>query len=224
MTVPFSFSARNHLDLTMAFDNFYYLQVASTLSVLFPIVSSFLVFRLIEPKIKWFVALLLFGFAVDLFGWYCYLTSQGSINLIVRYVYELVEALFWFWMISIITSSSLVKKVSRYAMYAIIPFWVMCLINKDLLALFETVTQVYLSFATCFCVLRMIEDDASSTEGLVFWLFIGLFFYTFCTFFFMSLLANQFDVKLWYAHNIINIAANLIYFVGFLKLRSSPDH
>jgi hypothetical protein len=45
---------------------------------------------------------------------------------------------------------------------------------------------------------------------------MGVFFYCFSTFFFMSVLYSQL-AKIWYAHSIINVLTNLIYAFGFLK-------
>src|SRR5882762_2267814 len=110
----------------------YFLQIASTFSVVLPILAASLVFHKVDYKIKWFVALLVFGFIIDLSGWYFYLTKQASVNHYTRYTYELVEALYWFWLTTKISTSSILKKVSLYALYCLIPFWLVCIKYNEL--------------------------------------------------------------------------------------------
>lgn len=200
---------------------FYSLQIASTLSVLPAMVLSLFQVKKNDLKLNAFSALLLIGFIVDLFGWYSFLTKNGSINTYVRDVYSLIEALILFWLVSSVTENRILKYVLKNAWIFLIPVWCVGIIHKDIIVVCRTTSKVLLAFASCFCLLKLVEADVRVSQNPIFWILLGIFFYFFCSFFFVSLLATQLDVKVWYLHNIINIIANLIYFYGFLRMRES---
>lgn len=207
----------------MSKELFYFLQVSSTMSASFPLVLGLLKFKKADLNIRLFIIFLMIGFLTDLFGWYFYLSKNSSANVSLRFMYNLIEPVFLFWFVSQFSSHKIIKIVFAKAWIVLLPFWTISIFYKEIFALFKTTTEVFLAFASSFCILTLVEKQENSTSQPVFWLLIGIFFYNFCTFFFMSLVTSKMGFNLWYIHNIINIISNLIYFSGLITIfRSSP--
>jgi hypothetical protein len=200
---------------------FYTFQIVSTFSVTLPLAAGFLTFKNVETKLKLFLVFLSLGFIADLLGWYFYLTKNAAGNIYARDIYSLIETLFLIWFIGKVSNNRIIKSVSARLWIVLIPVWMLGIIYKDVLIVCRTSSQVLLAFVSCFCLLEIVEKRSLIAKDLIFWILLGIFFYFFSTFFFMSLLATQLDLKVWYLHNLLNIATNLIYFWGFLKILST---
>jgi hypothetical protein len=200
----------------------YYLQIASTFSVLLPLVAGVWYFRKLDNRIKLFVGFLFIGLVTDLLGWYFYVTRNSNANLYARHAYDLIEAMFLTWLISELATGRIVKKLFSWMWLGLLLFWATRFVYIDAMSLFKTSTQVYFAFAACFCILQLVETTPKFSRLLSFWILLGIFFYCFCTYFIMGLLITKL-AKIWYTHNVINIATNLIYLVGFIKSRSLAD-
>ncbi len=195
----------------------YYLQVISTLSVVFPLISGVRGWKAREWPLRLFVLFLMIGFFIDLVGWYSYLNKGASLNLKVRYGYILLEAIFLFWYVSRFFPAKNLRSSFAHAWLVLVPFWVGSIYFDIGMSVFETTSEVLIAFASSFCMLSMIEKQEHVEHSTEFILLLGVFFFCFCTFFFTSLLASQLGLKVWYVHNIINVMTNLIYGWALLK-------
>ncbi|MCW5910120.1 MAG: hypothetical protein KIT62_03550 [Cyclobacteriaceae bacterium] len=201
----------------MSRETLYYWQVAGTLTTLIPLVMGFYVFKQSLSPIRIFLGYLIIGFMTDLTGWYLYVTQNGEANMYVRHAYDLFEAVFLFWFIGYTSTSSHLKKFSRWALVPLFIFWATRFWFSSL-AVFKTGTQVMEAFGLAFCILKLLESDAFATQRPIFWLWLGVFFYCFGTIFLMGVLDSRMP-GVWYAHAIINMLAYLIYTVGFWRVR-----
>ncbi len=199
----------------------FYLQVISTLSVLLPIVLGSVHFKGIDYIFKGFVLFLMAGFVVDMAGGIFALTGFTEGNYVSKYVYNIFEPLFLCWILGKISSNSRLKFLLKIAWIIIIPLWLISVFPNDFFSIYKTTTQIFIAFASSFCILEFVEEDSRITDKLGFWVLIGIFFYNFCTFFFMSFLNSTLGLNLWYLHNVINVVTNLIYFLGFYFYSSS---
>jgi hypothetical protein len=193
----------------------FYFQIISTFSVLLPIGIGLMHLRGIDDIFKAFVGFLVVGFVVDLAGGVFALTDFLNGNYVVKYVYNIFEPLFLCWILQKITSVGTLKNLLKKAWMIIIPLWLISVFFNDFFPIYKIITQIFIAFASCFCILEFVEKESDITHKLTFWALIGIFFYNFCTFFFMGFLNTSLGLDLWYLHNVINVLTNLIYFVGF---------
>jgi hypothetical protein len=201
---------------------FYVLQIISSFSVLLPILLGLIVFKSRDFIIRIFLIFLVIGFVTDLAGWYFYLTQNWQTNVQVQHVYILLESVFLLWFVSNFIGHKTFKAIVSKLWIVAIPLWALALfMGKDAITIFKVTSQVIVASLSSFCLLKFIEKSEAVIKQITFWLLIGVFFYNFCTFFFMSLLASQTGWNLWYIHNITNILTNLIYAAGFLQCRRS---
>jgi hypothetical protein len=201
----------------MSQQNLYYFQVAGTLATLLPLLTGLLVFKKSKLVVHLFFFYLLIGFITDLSGWYFYVTKNGTTNMYVRNAYDLFEAVFFFLFIAYTTTSPHIKKFFTGAVAIIIFFWATRFWYSSI-PIFKTSTQIIEAFGAAFCVLQLLERDASATQRPVFWFWLGIFFYCFSTFFLMGVLGTKM-AGVWFAHAIVNMIAYLIYSVGFWRVR-----
>jgi hypothetical protein len=193
----------------------FYLQLISTFSVLLPAVIGLLYFQEIGSVFRYFIGFMIVGFLVDFAGWIFYITENGEANHLVRYAYSLFEPLFLIWFLGQFSQNSKLKFLLKNAWIIVLPLWLISVFNNDFFPIYKTSTQIFLAFTSCFCILEVVEKDSKILNSLGFWVLTGIFFYNFCTFFFMSFVNTALGLDLWYLHNIVNVTTNLIYFLGF---------
>lgn len=193
----------------------FYLQVISTFSVLLPVVMGLLFFREIGSLFWYFIGFLIVGFLVDFAGWIFYITENGDANNVVRYAYSLFEPLFLIWFLGQFGPNTKLKFLLKNVWIIILPLWLISVFSNDFFPIYKTTTQIFISSASCFYILKFVEKESNIIHDLTFWVLIGIFFYNFCTFFLMGFLNTTLGLDLWYLHNVINVLTNLLYFVGF---------
>lgn len=196
----------------------YVFNLVSTFSVVPSLIAGSFIFKKIEIELRLYVGFLLLGLIADLMGWYFFLTENEHGNLYTTNIYSLLEAVFLTLFISKVSSNKLIKFVFAHIWIVFIPVWCIGFFFRDIIKLSRTSSEVMIAFASCFCLLKIVETNQAVFAALIFWILLGVFFYFFSTFFFMSLLATKLGIKIWYLHNLINIATNLIYFVGILRV------
>ena len=201
----------------MSEQSLYYWQVAGTLATLVPLLVASFTFTHANRAVRFFLAYLIVGFVTDLSGWYFYVTQNGEANQYVRHAYDLFEAVFLFQYIAYTTPSKHLKKIFLWAVAFLLLFWLSRFWYQTM-PLFKTSTQVIEAFGSAFCILQLLEKDAESLQRPIFWLWLGVFFYCFGTFFLMGILGSKM-AGVWYAHAIINMIAYLIYAMGFWQVR-----
>jgi hypothetical protein len=83
-------------------------------------------------------------------------------------------------------------------------------------SLFDTMAVIITSFIAAAVLVNLVKEEIELTKNPVFWFCLGIFFYTFCTYFIFSFVSNPiYREKLWWIHNMANIAAYIIYSYGF---------
>lgn len=197
----------------------YFLQIASTFSVVLPIVLLLWGRFYRQWPYPVFLAFLVFGFLIDLGGWFFYLTKNANGNWIFRYAYSLVEPVFLLWWVQFFFMGRIVKKVVYSFLGASFVFWIVSVLYQPSLATYFIFTAVALLFFSGFLVLEIIENKKSSRLPLSFWIAFGIFFYHLCTFFIKGLINEQGARELWFIQNVVNITTNIIYALGFWVCR-----
>lgn len=201
---------------------FYYLQVVSTLSVAFPLIAG--VFRRTHMStwLKLFMMFLAIGFAVDLSGWYFYLTRNEGANLYLRHGYDLFEAVFLWWIVARLSSNKVLTKLFSWLLVPLLLFWAMRFYHDGLMSAFKVSTQIVFAFGASYGILRKVEREQHPFRAPDSWILLGIFLYCFTTHFIMGLLSTTLS-GMWYVHNIINVLTNLIYFAGLLLWRPTTS-
>jgi len=197
----------------------YGFQLISTFSVVLPLAVGFFKFTKADRIVRIFIIFLLINLVSDLSGWYFYLTRDGTSNLYVRHIFDFIESVFFFWLLSRLIPSQLAKKFFFLSIFVLIPFWGLRFLYLDAMAIYMSTVQVFVAFGACFSLLQLVEAKTEVTEQLIFWILLGVFFYCFCSFFFMGIVVSKLG-KIWYAHNVVNTLTNAIYFIGFLKAKN----
>lgn len=184
-----------------------------------------------EVKLLVFLVFLLFGFIVDAGAWYLRIVEAESLlDTIVHFLYDIyspVEAVFFFWYISKIAIGK-VRISAKYAMYAMLPLWVILSrvlpgLSVDLsLSFFDLIYNVGVSFMAGITLLHFIEKDSELFSNSNFWPLAGIFVYNLSTFFIMLLKYTEFAEQLWFLHDTINIISYLFFAVGFWAYRRMP--
>jgi len=200
--------------------SFYILQIASTLSVLLPLSFAVCVFKRMANTTQVFFVLLLIGLSTDLAGWYFYLSKNASLNIVVRHGYNLIEPTIVFWILYKLSPFRIIKLIFPWAWLALFFFWGLSIAYK-VFELYKITTEIVIAFTSCFCLLHLVEHTSPASRQLNFWILLGFFFYNFSTFFFMGFLSSQIGFNLWYLHNIINIITNIIFEIGFWRIREA---
>jgi hypothetical protein len=197
----------------------YFLQIASTFSVVLPIVILLWGRFHHHWPYKLFLAFLVFGFLIDLGGWFFYLTKNANGNWIFRYAYSLVEPIFLLWWVRFFFHGKVVKKALTWFLGLSLVFWFTAVLYRSALSSYYIFTAVALAFFAGFLVLEIIENKKSSRLPLSFWIAFGIFFYHLCTFFVKGLINEQAATELWFIQNVVNITTNIIYALGFWVCR-----
>jgi hypothetical protein len=194
---------------------FYALQIASTLSVLLPLSYATFSRKSYDFATRVFLFYLMLGFFVDMGGWYFYVTRNGIGNSNLRYAYDLAEAMLLFLLIYLFSSNPFQKKLLRIGIFLLVPFWAARFWILETAGAFKSVTQLVTAVICAFLILKHVEMQTRPLRNLRSWILIGIFFYTFSTFFFASVLISHLG-NIWYAYNILNIVTNCIFLAGFI--------
>jgi uncharacterized membrane protein len=204
------------------------INIISTLAIIIPIVANSLILNTAGVHIRLFFIFLLTGFSNDLLGWYY--STHPEIETFVLYcglLYSMIEAVFFLWMITSYPRQASIHKIRTY-MLMVVLCWGVYLLYKGVkvtglvshASLFDVFYQVVVSFFAGFTLLHMAEKEERLTVLPLFWIFTGIFFYCFSTFFIFVMkrttdqaIANE----LWKVHNACNIITYLFYTIGFWK-------
>jgi hypothetical protein len=203
----------------MSEEAFYILQVISTFSALPAIFLGIPLFKSVSVNIKLFLVFFVLGFLIDLFGWYSFLTKNGLANQNMRFVYILIETVFYFWFTGSLIQSKIANLLIKNVWILLLPLWFFATQSADGMRYYMVIFQITISGIISYCMIKSIETEESIWQQLVFWILLGSFFYYFSTFFFMSFLDSQFGLNLWYMRNIIGVISNLIFAWGFFVYR-----
>lgn len=207
----------------MLTESAYLLKITSTFSVLLPIVVLLLGRYYRTWPYRLFLIFLVFGFIVDFSGWIFFLIDDFSANWIFRYSYSLFEPVFLLGWIAFFFKSNIVKKTIYVFVCLSFLFWILSVFFQPAFSAYYIFTEVTIAFFAGFLVLEIIENKETTEMPLNFWIVFGIFFYNLCTFFIKGLIEKEISEKLWFVENLVNIATNVIFAVGFGLNLKNPN-
>lgn len=208
------------------------LNIISTVAIIIPIVANGLILNTAGLRLRLFFVFLLIGLSVDLLGWYY--SSHPEIESFLLYCsvwYSIVEAVFFVWLITSYRQRPAVRRLRNFVMFVTM-VWSVYLLYKGVritgvvshASLFDVFYQVAVSFFAGFTLLYMAETEERLTSLPFFWIFTGIFFYCFSTFFVFVMkrtVDHAIAKELWRVHNVCNIITYLFYTVGFIRFYKS---
>lgn len=146
--------------------------------------------------------------------------GQAVFNL-----YALLEALFYFWFASAVAPQPVLKTLSKILMILTPFWWVFCLFFYPRLGegsgsgIFVSSYEIAGAFVTGFALLFLSERVENLFASTSFWFLAGIFFYSFCTFFIMTLLDTRLLNPLWFLNNVFNILSYVFFSMGFRAIK-----
>ncbi len=201
-----------------------FIQLFSVCSTLFPLVVCILIIKKGSWEFRLFFLFLIIGFLTD-FSMYSLKMAQNYEYMEIFWsIYSLVEATFFYWLLSRYVLSKFKSALS--VLYLITFFyWIVLAVLRISMGtdyfsvgqLFDPVYEVSISFISGFILLQMAEKEDSISDKPMFWIFIGIFFYCFSTFFIAAFLNTELSKDLWFLHNIFNIITLGFYTFGLWK-------
>lgn len=206
------------------------------MAILVPLAINASIIRAAGINLRLFLVFLLVGLLSDLAGWYA--SHHDTLEIYFLYTsffYSLFESVFFIWLIKNYSKSKALKQVGNVVLI-IIGLWSGYTLFKGLSVQGDTSQtsqldvfyQVAVSFLGGFTLLSMAEKEEQLTNVPMFWIFTGIFFYCFSTFFIFvikSTLENEQANRLWPIHNIVNIITYILYAIGLWQYRrlKKPD-
>lgn len=198
------------------------INVIATFTFLIPITAGVLKFKFASNHIRLLFYLLVYGFITDLVVWQL-LDISRSTSLLLFNMYGLVESTILFLFIRMTSESEVVKKICILLIALAIPSWFIIYFSyqdeQPHMATFDTSYNIAVAFLTGFALLKLGEKEISLKTLPMFWMFLGLFVFSFCTFFISSLLETELRQKIWFIHNLIAFISYLIFAKGFLTIK-----
>ena len=204
-----------------------WIRILSIFSILLPLSFGWLRWRNLDKGLRFFWAFLLFAFAVDV-GIYIWVrTGHSAVASVVFSLYSLIEALVFLAFIRYGSGNLLLKRFVSLIWVLSLVHWLGLMIfslvkpasNFLISAVFDPVYQVIAAFLAGFVLLETVEKNPQPLQTPAFWILLGIFFYSFCTFFILGLVNTILGQQLWWLHNIFNITAYGMYAVGFWVCR-----
>lgn len=199
--------------------------LVSTFTIIIPILLGVLAnTKKTEIKTQFFLCFLVFGFLVDVGGWYTWYThGQSSLHYTINFLYNIyspIEAIFFLWFLSNIARSP-VDNSAKVAMYTMLPLWLVLDVLLPKLnitfafSFFDPAYNILVAFIAGITLLHLIEKEAEISINPFFWTLFGIFLYNFSSFFIMLLKFTDFAGQLWFLHDTMNIITYLFFAVGF---------
>jgi len=176
-------------------------------------------------QFKLFIFFLAVGFATDI-TMYLMLGTRFVDRLPVIFnCYSLVEALTFLLLIYLNATGKLMKKGTGVLLIITVLLWITVVLIKPAFLqssasqVFDLFYEVVVAFLAGFTLLQLVEQQPDVIDSPVFWIFLGMFFYCFCTFFLMGLVNTLISQRIWIVNNIVNILTYMLYSIGVWKLR-----
>jgi len=201
------------------------LQLCSMLAILFPIIVCILTINKGSLVIRLFLLFLVIGLSADLIMYILIEIDRRDLINVFYNFYSLSEAVFFIYLIKTNVKNSRLKKISNLLFFFTSLFWLSLQLVRFMYPIkgfypsliFDLYYEISFSFLAGFVLLEMVEKEDSVSDQPMFWIFLGIFFYCFCTFFIATFLNTELSQKLWFLHNIFNIITLGFYTVGLWK-------
>ncbi|MBS1505229.1 MAG: hypothetical protein JSS79_01175 [Bacteroidetes bacterium] len=195
------------------------------LPVILPIGLGLYKFKTADNPARLFLLFLIIGFLTDLSVWIMLQVNENWPGHEVFDLYALIEALFYFWFASVVTNQPVLKIISKILLILTPFWWVFCmflyprLTESTASGLFIPSYEIAGAFVTGFALLALSESEENLFASASFWFLAGIFFYTFCTFFIMTLMDTRLLNPLWFLNNVFNILSYLFFTLGFRAIK-----
>ena len=202
----------------------YELGIISTYSGLIPLIAGIIVFKRVGISFRLLLFLLLYGFLTDSFVGYLYNAGEINFSRFLFNIYSPVEAVFF----SLFFYKTDCFKIIRQIAFSGIFIWplIWFFLDIDLKTLhwvdtpyngtFVSAYEIVIASLSTACILHLTTTGEILFKSPLFWSFLGIFIYCFCTFFINALVQTNVMNEIWFLHNIINIITCLIFIIAFL--------
>jgi hypothetical protein len=221
------------------------LKYISTFSATLPIIAGSFVI-LSDRRTLFFWVFLVYGFITDFMNFLdsepVGLITNHSICIINQNLYSLVDGVFLFYFLSLIAKETIEKAMLKLLAVCCLIGWICFYLIFDfalewvqpsslfhrsiwhesnaLSAPFDSGYEAMLAFASAYLLLRMTQPNRyiSSTY---FWITIGIFCFSFGTFFINYFIDDQIVQGLWFVVLLDNVLTMLIYTYAFILGRKA---
>jgi hypothetical protein len=174
-----------------------------------------------------FFVFLACGFIVDATSWYLYVNTNNAVGLIIFTTYALLEAIFFLLIVDECTKMTTMKLISNILISVAIIAWIINALvsyqnhpHATSNGLYIGGYEIVISFMAGFALLKLVEQRNSILPRYEFWFLSGIFFYCFCSFFYMILLETNISYRIWFINSTMNIITYVFYSIGLLQIRS----
>ncbi|MCR9015514.1 hypothetical protein [Aquiflexum gelatinilyticum] len=176
-------------------------------------------------EIRLFFLFLFIGLLADLTMYVFNQIGLGDKNKFVYNFYSLIEALFFIYLIKTYVKNVKAEGLANTLFIFTPIFWVSLQVLRWFFPIqqyypglvFDLYYEISFSFLAGIVLLEMVEKYDSVSDKPMFWIFLGIFFYCFCTFFIATFLNTELSKNLWFLHNVFNIITYGFYTVGLWK-------
>jgi hypothetical protein len=200
------------------------IQLFSVYATLIPIFVCILILKKDSRDIWLFSLFFIIGFFTDVSMYNLKKAGITEYQEIFSALYSLVEATFFYWLIWINVDLKF-KNAIRIWYFISVFYWIGLTFVKmgigpegfSVSQFFILAYEVPVAFISGFILLQMVEREDTVSDKPMFWIFLGIFFYCFSTFFIAIFLSTELSIKLWFLHNIFNIITLGFYTVGLWK-------
>jgi hypothetical protein len=198
------------------------IKIIATLTTLIPISAGILRYKTAGKNFRLFLFYLCYGFLTDVLVWQLVDVSYKA-SFYMFIFFPLAEALFLLWFIKATNASPLISKICNILFALMIPFW-FCehfVFNsgEHLNAVFDTAYEIIISILSAYSLLKIGETQANLSGLPLFWFQLGVFIYSFTTFFLSGFLGTELLQRIWFMNNLINLLVYLLFTKAFLSIK-----
>lgn len=203
-----------------------YLLIGGILFGGLPILTGFFSFNFLNKTHKVFLFFLSFGFTIDVLSFLFY-EENNMVGLTYLFnIYSLVEAIFFIGYLAVVSRIIWLKRYKYYLFIGFTLFWIFVNLilgkksayGENMGGMFEMSYMLVVSALSVAAILNWMEEKEKLTLRPDFWFSLGIFFYCFSVFFLFILRNNPFINKIWFAHNLINFIATVLFIAGFTNI------
>jgi hypothetical protein len=204
------------------------IQLISIWGIMLPLMIGLASIKTAGISFRLFIFFLMLGFITDITMFLLQGTQYSELLPVILNYYSLAEALTFLTLIYFHTTGKLIRRGTVALMVVTVLLWLVVVYIRPAFVqaaasqIFDPFYEVVVAFLAGFTLLQLVEQQPDAIRSAIFWVMMGIFFYCFCTFFFMGLLNTQLSQRIWVVNNIINILAYVLYAVGVWKLRHPP--
>ncbi|WP_208501090.1 hypothetical protein [Roseivirga sp. E12] len=140
--------------------------------------------------------------------------------------YPIIEAMFFFWLIGQSTNSQKLKLYTKWAIFLTLPLWLILenflgpivFLGAESFNIFPALYRIVCTFMSAYAVLHLAENEFQIRNMSGFWFVTAILVYCLPTFIILLISNTPIAEQLWFMHNVPNIAAYIIFSIGFHKV------